>query len=261
MSAALRGGLVSLVLSVVVVLSTVACGDDGATPVPASPGTERPAQASPAAAASTPVPTTAPQQTPTEGPAPVSTTPTPGAGTLRFVLVPEESEARYRVREQLANRSLPNDAVGSTRAVSGVVVFSADGQVVPGESVFEVDLRTLRSDQSRRDNYIQENTLQTARFPMATFVPTGVSGLPWPLPESGALSFQLSGDLTLHGVTRPVTWEVTAQAQGDRVVGTATTQVTFEDFGMQQPRVAVVLSVEETITLELDFTVVREESS
>lgn len=62
-----------------------------------------------------------------------------------------------------------------------------------------------------------------------------------------------------HGVTRPVTWDVTARIEGARLVGTAFTQVTFQDFGMEQPQVAVVLSVEETIQLELDFTLVREQ--
>ncbi len=181
-------------------------------------------------------------------------------GTVRLVLVPEESEARYRVREQLANQSLPNDAVGGTREISGAVVLAPDGTIVAEESHFEVDLRTLRSDQSRRDNYIQRNTLETSRFPTAVFEPREASGLPWPLPERGEFTFQLTGDLTVHGVTRPVTWDVTARIEGGRLVGTAVTQITFQDFGMEQPRVAVVLSVEHTIQLELDFTFIQERS-
>jgi hypothetical protein len=56
-------------------------------------------------------------------------------------------------------------------------------------------------------------------------------------------------------VTKPVVWDVRATVDGSRITGTATTTVTFADFGMTQPRVPIVLSVEETITLELDFTV------
>jgi polyisoprenoid-binding protein YceI len=182
----------------------------------------------------------------------------PSVETVRLVLVPEQSEARYRVREQLANQSLPNDAVGTTRDINGVVVLTTDGRIVAEESRFEVDLRTLRSDQSRRDNYIQRNTLETERYPTAVFVPREGSGLPWPLPASGEFTFQLSGDLTIHGVTKPVTWEVTAWREDGRLVGSATVQITFQDFGMEQPRVAIVLSVEETIQLELDFTVSQE---
>ncbi|MCS7257367.1 MAG: YceI family protein, partial [Thermomicrobium sp.] len=120
-----------------------------------------------------------------------------------------------------------------------------------------VDLRTLQSDETRRDNYIKQNMLEVDQYPTAEFQPTAVSGLPWPLPTSGQLQFQLEGNLTVHGVTKPVTWNVQATVGGQRITGTATTQVTFEDFGMTPPRVPVVLSLEETITLELDFTFER----
>ncbi len=176
---------------------------------------------------------------------------------MRFTLVPGGSEARYRVREQLARLSFPSDAVGTTRAISGQVVVNPDGTIVSEESKIVVDLTTLRSDESRRDNYIQNNTLQTSRFPTAEFVPKEIRGLPSPLPDSGEGQFQLSGDLTLHGVTRPVTWEVTARLDGQTLTGSATTSFTFADFNLTVPQVFVVLSVDETIRLEVDFQFVR----
>ena len=78
------------------------------------------------------------------------------------------------------------------------------------------------------------------------------------LPTSGDVSFQLTGDLTVHGTTHPVTWTVTATAaNGTDLTGTAVTSFTFADFGISQPRVPVVLSVEDTIKLELDFHLVK----
>jgi polyisoprenoid-binding protein YceI len=61
------------------------------------------------------------------------------------------------------------------------------------------------------------------------------------------------GDLTVRDVTRPTTWQVSARRQGNDIVGTATTQFTFKDFNMDQPRVPIVLSVADTIKLEYDF--------
>ena len=77
-----------------------------------------------------------------------------------------------------------------------------------------------------------------------------------PLPASGSFTFTLTGDLTVHGVTRPTTWRVTAEARGGGFSGTASTRVTFADFGMTPPRVMVVLSVADTIGLEYDFRLV-----
>jgi polyisoprenoid-binding protein YceI len=189
---------------------------------------------------------------------------TPGlpapAGQLRLVLDPAKSEARYQAREQLANISFPTDAVGTTKAISGTIVINPDGTIVSQASKFVVDLTTLKSDKAQRDRFIQRNTLQTDTYPTAEFVPTQVVGLPSPLPTSGPLTFQLVGDLTVHGVTHSTTWDVTAQIAGQSLTGSASTSVTFEDFGMTSPRVPVVLSVEDNIKLAVDFDLVLDTS-
>lgn len=248
-----------VILLALAALITVGCGA-GATPTPtaAPPATPAAPTATPTSvppATPTP-PATSPVGSPTAGTMPSPTTATtPSASALAFRLVPGQSEARYRVREQLFGRSLPNDAVGTTQAVEGQIVFRPDGTIDPEASRFTVDLTTLRSDESRRDNYIKQNTLEVAKYPTAEFRPTAATGLPWPLPTSGQATFQLVGDLTVHGVTKPVTWNVQVTFEDARLTGTATTQVTFQDFGMTPPRVPIVLSLEETITLELDFAV------
>jgi polyisoprenoid-binding protein YceI len=142
--------------------------------------------------------------------------------------------------------------------VSGVLLLRRDGSVVADQSQITVDLTTLKSDESRRDNWVKSNTIQTSRFPMATFTPRETQGLASPLPTSGDAAFQLLGDLTVHGVTQPVTWQITATFGDTSVQGNATTNVKITDFGMTPPRVGPVLSIEDGLTLELDFTAARE---
>ncbi len=193
----------------------------------------------------------------TSAPASTPATSSATSGTIRLAIA-EGTEARYRVREQLANRNLPGEAVGTTTAVTGAIVVRPNGAIVSDQSKIVVDLQTLRSDESRRDNFIKQNTLQTNQFPTAEFVATEARGLPSTLPASGEATFQLVGDMTVHGVTRPVTWDVTARLAGNDLSGTATTSFKFGDFGMTTPRVAVVLSVEDNIRLEVDFRLVRQ---
>jgi polyisoprenoid-binding protein YceI len=114
----------------------------------------------------------------------------------------------------------------------------------------------LKSDQSRRDNYLRRSTLETSKFPKAELVPVALEGLLLPIGDGTSQTFVVRGDLTVHGVTRPTTWQVTARGQGKDVVGTAATAFTFKDFGLEQPRVPVVLSVADTIRLEYDFRLV-----
>jgi len=209
---------------------------------------------SPSAPSPTPAPPQAePSAAPANSPAPAATASSATDGQLRLVLASDGNEARYRVREQLASLSFPSDAVGATSAISGTLVIEADGTVVRGESRFVIDLQALRSDSSLRDGFIQRNTLETSRFPTVEFVPTEALGLPSPLPASGEVTFQLVGELTLHGATRSTTWEVTARIEGQELIGSAATTFTFGDFNLTIPSVARVLSIEDHIQLEYDF--------
>lgn len=179
------------------------------------------------------------------------------AGPVRYTVVAERSEARYRIREQLAGVNFPNDAVGTTRAIEGGIAFDAQSRIVAGQSRFSVDLRTLTSDQPRRDGYVRRNTLETERYPMAVFVPTDVRGLSVPLPQSGTATFELTGDFTVRTVTRRTTWQATATFNGADVDVRARTAFRFADLGLQIPRVASVLSVDDNIRLELDLVLRR----
>lgn len=215
-----------------------------------------------------PAPTIAPVSVaPTAAPAPSSSSssaasvsagnPASGSNVIRLVAVPSKSEARYRVREQLASLSLPSDAIGKTNAISGTIVGKTDGTIVSSDSKFVVDLRTLVSDRSQRDGFLQSNVLQTSRFPNAVFVPTQTQGLNSPVPTSGQATFKLIGDLTIRDVTKPVTWDVTCKGEGNEGTCQATTNFTFEYFNITQPRVPVVLSVVDNIVLELDIDLQR----
>ena len=175
---------------------------------------------------------------------------------LRLMVTPDGNEVRYRIREQLVGFDLPNDAVGATNEVSGGIAFDASGKLVPASSKFVVNIGTLESDKDRRDNYVRGRILQATEYPTVELAPTAITGLTLPLPSSGSRTFQLAGNLTVKGVTKPTTWDVNATFTGGRVNGTAATTFTFADFGLQQPRVPVVLSVADSIKLEYTFSLV-----
>src|SRR5678815_528648 len=79
----------------------------------------------------------------------------------RYIVAPTGNEARYRVREQLAGFDLPKDAIGATKAVVGQIVIGADGKVVKESSKVTIQLSDLKSDQTRRDNFLRRSTLET----------------------------------------------------------------------------------------------------
>ena len=177
-----------------------------------------------------------------------------------FIVAPDGNEARYRVREQLAGFDLPKDAIGATKDVKGRIVIGPDGKVAKDGSKITIDLASLKSDQARRDNYLRRATLETSKYPQAELVPVALEGLLLPISPGSSQTFSVRGDLTVHGATHSTIWQVTARGEGNGIVGSATTAFTFKDFGLEQPKVPVVLSVADTIRLEYDFKFVPDTS-
>ena len=275
----------AVVIAVILALGAVGCGSPAApapstalppatnTPVPAiATATSTTATTAAPAAIAVPMPTataaaspaaTAPSPMDTPAPLPPTDTPTdtpPAAAATdarRAVFtLGEGSVARYKVEEVLARTGF-KVATGETADVDGQVVFDADGNVAAGESRIAVSVGTLRTDSDRRDGYVRNRTLETDTYPEVVFVPTAI-GWANPATSAGELSgvqeFTIAGDLTVKDRTRPVVWDATAEFREDGTAsGQASVEFTFADFGMTKPSVAIVLSVEDTIRLELDF--------
>jgi len=180
------------------------------------------------------------------------------AAALRFALAPTGNAARYRVRERLVGHDLPNDAIGETKALAGVISFDANGKVIRQASRFTVSASTFVSDKDRRDGFVRGRLLEADQYPSIVLVPTGVRGVSLPLPKSGSVPIEMTADLTVRDVTRPTIWKGTAQFEDGRITGSAATWFTFDDIQMEQPRVPVLLSVADTIKLEIDFSLIQQ---
>lgn len=232
----------ALALSIIILVT--ACSGSPQPTTPAAAVTTQPARAS--ATATTAAPSVISDQSLS----------LPSDAVVGF-LVTDKSVARYRVREQLAGVNFPSDAVGETKAITGTIYGKLDGTILP-QSKFLVDLRTLVSNDDRRDNFVRQAVLQTRNYSFAEFVPKQVMNLPSPLPASGAVKFQLIGNLTVRDVTKSVTWDVDGTINGNEGTGTAKTSFNFAYFNLTQPRVPMVLSIQDDIKLEVEGQIRRQ---
>ena len=200
------------------------------------------------AALSTPSPT--PTASATAAGTAVVTTASAGAWT-----VSDKSKATISVREQLVGVNLPSDAVLTATGAKGSFEVNSDGTFTSGSRI-TFALSTLSSDERDRDNFIKNDTLQVRQFPTAEFAPTKTSGLNLPLATSGTFTFTLTGNMTIKGKTKEVTFDVTAKRDGADLTATATANPSwkFGDFGMTAPSVPFrVLSVTDEIRATIDI--------
>lgn len=167
-----------------------------------------------------------------------------------YAISSEESQASFTVTEELAGSGV-TDAIGTTNAVIGTLLVDADGNPLACSRI-DVDLRTLATDESRRDARIQE-ALNTTENPVATFIVTEISVLDAPLEEGEETQLTLIGNLTINGVEKQVSWDATVTLQDGSITGSATTVIQFDEFEVEKPVLGLVMSIEDDVTLTIDL--------
>ncbi len=158
------------------------------------------------------------------------------------------SFAGFRVDEELA-RIGAFTAVGRTGDVSGSLEI-ADEHVTAVE--IRVDLTTLRTDDSRRDGAVQR-ALGTSQHPTATFSLTEELRIDGAVELGESISLMASGDLTVNGITQPVTIDIEAQLVGSLIAVVGSVEITFADFDVTVPQVPIVLSAEDHGIMEFQL--------
>jgi polyisoprenoid-binding protein YceI len=145
------------------------------------------------------------------------------------------SFAGYRVDEVLNGTDVT--VVGRTEDVTGS--FTVEGLTLTAAEI-TVDVASIETDSSSRDAYFRDSALRTSEHPTATFTLTGPVAAPSTPAVGEVQSLTATGDLTIAGVTRPVTVELEA-VLGDgsgQVAGSI--PITFADFGVEAPNLGFV---------------------
>ena len=140
------------------------------------------------------------------------------------------SQLGYRVKEVLFGQS--TEAVGRTNDVQGDLTIS--GTTVNSAS-FTVQVDTIKSDESRRDNQFNGPIMNTRRFPTATFTLTQPIDLGSVPADKVEINASATGQLTLRGVTKSVTFPVTARRNGANLEVSGSIPVVFADYNIPNP--------------------------
>lgn len=150
---------------------------------------------------------------------------------------------------------------GRFLTLSGTI--HVDGAAVENSSVeVEVDVASIDTGVKQRDDHLRSGDfLDVERFPTMTFRSTAVKGSP-SVPGD---SFQVEGDLTICGTTRPVTLDCSYEGAGpdpwggERISFSAITMIDRRDFGMvwNQPLEMGGVLVGHDLRITLDVQAVR----
>jgi polyisoprenoid-binding protein YceI len=141
-----------------------------------------------------------------------------------------DSIVGYRVKETLAG--IDAEAAGRTSSITGTMTLT--GSTVSAVDL-TVDMTTFKSDDSRRDSQFNGRIMEVSQFPTATFKltsPVDIGTIPT---DGSSVNVKATGDLTLHGVTKPVAFDLTAKETQGRIGVVGSTVITFADYKIDNP--------------------------
>jgi polyisoprenoid-binding protein YceI len=156
-----------------------------------------------------------------------------------------------------ARHTLGPKVRGQFDQVEGIVHLDGDD---PPRSSAELTIRatSIQTRDQRRDKHLRSHFLDIDNHPTVTFTSSVVE-------QVGETNFKVTGDLTIRGVTRPVTvdFKLTG-AENDpssnfRVGFEGSVMINRKDWGVHWAGIGVLVS--KKVTLELDVAAIRQPST
>jgi polyisoprenoid-binding protein YceI len=147
--------------------------------------------------------------------------------TVTYQIDPAHSAAQFKVRHMMIA-----NVKGEFTKVSGTVMYDP-ANPASAQIQATVDASSISTRDEQRDGHLKSaDFFDVAKFPSITFQSSKVV-------PSGSDSFEVVGDLTIHGVTQPVALsveEVTPEAKDPwgnlRRGATAKAKISRKDFGL-----------------------------
>lgn len=167
-----------------------------------------------------------------------------------YTIEPAHSAAQFSVRHMMVS-----NVKGEFKKLSGKVVFD---EAKPSATVVEatIDVSTVNTGEPARDKHLKSpDFFDLDKYPTMTFVSKSA--------KKTVHGLDLSGDLTIHGVTKPVVLHVSDISKEIkdpmgllRRGATATTVVDRKDFGLLWNKNldggGVLIGDEVTITIDIE---------
>ena len=179
------------------------------------------------------------------------TTSAPGTVTT-WKLDPAHSSAEFKVKHMMIS-----NVKGTFSGLSGTLQLDETDRT---HSTVEasIDVTTISTGDAQRDGHLKSGDFFDAEtFPTITFKSSNID-------STGGPEYEVSGDLTIRGVTHPVTFKVedvstpAKDPWGNQRIGlSATTKINRKDFGLgwnaPLETGGVLVGEDVTITLEVQF--------
>ncbi len=174
-------------------------------------------------------------------------------GTI-FRIDSQRSTAEFNIDEVLRGEDFT--VVGTTNQIAGDILVNPDDPASSEIGEILINARDLTTDADGRNRALRNFILRSSNdeFEFISFQPTAIENMPDQVTVGETFEFQVIGDLTIIDTTQEVTFDVTVTPLDEtEIEGVAEAVILYQDFDITIPDVPFVASVEDEVTLRLDF--------
>lgn len=176
----------------------------------------------------------------------------PAIATSIWNIDPVHSTAQFKVKHMMIS-----NVKGEFTSIHGILDLNVD-DVTKSSVEASIDATTINTREPQRDAHLKSaDFFDVEKFPVLTFKSTRIS-------KVGEGELSVTGDLSIHGVTRSVDFEVegpsapTKDPWGNTRIGlSATTKINRKDFGLTWNAAletgGILVGEEVTLTLDVEF--------
>jgi polyisoprenoid-binding protein YceI len=107
--------------------------------------------------------------------------------------------------------------------------------VTTGEIVFSVPMKAFQFRKSLMQEHFNENYVESHKYPKSSFKGTIQNMKAVNLQQDGVYKVKVNGQLTIHGVTKPIDADGTLEVKGGRIDANSVINVLPEDYDIQIP--------------------------
>ena len=129
-----------------------------------------------------------------------------------------------------------------------VSVFDA----ATGELVASMLMRSFNFKKALMEEHFNENYVESHKYPKATFKGKISNISEVDLSRNGKCTLDIDGEITLHGVTKPLTVQAEAVVNNGAIQARAAFPLTVKDFKIEIPRL-VINNIAEVVEVSVSF--------
>ena len=140
------------------------------------------------------------------------------------------SKVQYRVKESLFGQDVT--ATGTGTGITGSLIIA--GTKATNVDIV-VDMKTFSSGRDQRDGQVENRIMEVSTHPTATFTLTKPIEFGTVPKEGATVDASATGDLTIRGVKKAVTFPVQAKLNGATIGVAGTIPFNFDDYKIPNP--------------------------